>query len=512
MNTPSVGVVGGGLAGLAAATALGECGWDVTLFESRRQLGGRAGSFRDSTTGETIDYCQHVSMGCCENFSHFCHRLGIADGFQRHRRLYFFDENGQQHSLAAARWLPAPLHLVPSFLSFGFLSWRERLGIAHALRLLVRWSPSARDSEPTMSEWLASHGQSDHAVTHFWSVVLASALGETIDRVGIVAARKVFLDGFLATRQGYELIVPRLPLSELFGTRIQQPCERLGVRLRIGTRVASLIGDNRRVTRMQLVDGSSQTFDYYVVAVPWYQCANLFDGGLQRDISLTQLPRISAAPITGVHLWLDREFTSLPHAVLVGRLSHWLFNRGRVRLSRSCHQEQPIQAAEESTQQSGVANRRAMADESGGGPSSTTAFGCQVVISASYAAMALGRDELVQRVLNDLRATWPAARRAKLIHAQVVSDRQAVFSPAPNIDQLRPHQLTSVDNLVLAGDWTQTGWPATMESAVRSGYLAAEGIAARLGQKRQFLVKERRSGPLTRWLLGTPARSTPALS
>ena len=167
MKTPSVGVIGGGLAGLAAATALGERGLDVTILEARQRLGGRAGSFRDPTTGDTADYCQHVSMGCCANFTDLCQRLAIDDCFDRTRQIDFVDVAGRWYRLVASRWLPPPFHLAPSLLRFSFMSWLERLQIARALGALARWRDNQMEDEPTMRDWLLERGQSTRAIEMF---------------------------------------------------------------------------------------------------------------------------------------------------------------------------------------------------------------------------------------------------------------------------------------------------------------------------------------------------------
>ena len=216
-------VVGGGLAGLAAAAALAERGVRVELFEARRQLAGRAGSFRDPATGELVDHCQHVSMGCCTNLADFCRRTGIADCFRRDSRLHFFAPDGRRYDLAANRWLPAPLHLAPSFLRLGYLTLGERLAIARALWKLARmprcitthtmtaadqlsaskgeWSMPATEPFTTAGEWLRRNGQSEQSIKLFWEPVLISALGESLERAGPAYARKVFVDGFMVSRQ-----------------------------------------------------------------------------------------------------------------------------------------------------------------------------------------------------------------------------------------------------------------------------------------------------------------------
>ena len=193
-------IVGGGLAGLAAAAALGERGLAVTLLESRPRWGGRASSFADLATGESIDNCQHVHLGCGTNFRHFCRTVGIEPFFVREESLTFVAPDGRMSRFAAAP-LPAPLHLFPSLLRLPYLSLSEKMRLARGLRQLAGFDPAACGDE-TFLHWLQHHGQSPALIERFWHVVLVSALSETLDRIDIAHARKVFVDAFLANRRG----------------------------------------------------------------------------------------------------------------------------------------------------------------------------------------------------------------------------------------------------------------------------------------------------------------------
>ncbi|HUY35411.1 MAG TPA: hydroxysqualene dehydroxylase HpnE [Pirellulales bacterium] len=462
-------MVGGGLAGLAAAVRLAEAGLAVELIEARRQLGGRATSFYDPASGQWIDHCQHVSMGCCTNLADFCRRTQIAADFRRDRVLHFFAPDGRYHPLGGCRWLPAPLHLGPSFLRLGFLSLGERLAIARMLWRLAREAPGDDTSQPTIGQWLRAGGQSARTIERFWSVVLVSALGEDVERASLAAARKVFVDGFLSARSAYELEVPLVPLGELYGKRLEAWLAEHGVAVRLGAAVERVEGDSARVTAVVLADGARRETDAVVVAVPWRRVREVFGTEMLAVLpGLEGVERIEAAPITGVHLWFDREITPLPHAVLVGRLSQWVFNRG----SRTTADQEPAPA-----------------------------HYYQVVISASRSCAPRDRDDVVREVVGDLAAVWPAAGAARLLRWRVVSEQAAVFSVRPGIEQHRPPQRTPIANLALAGDWTRTGWPATMEGAVRSGYLAAEVVLRSLGREEKLLFPDLPRAWLARLLL-----------
>ena len=224
LSQPSLAVVGAGLAGLAAAAAAVERGFHVEVFEQAPALGGRAGSYHDVEVDQLVDLSPHVAMGCCTNLLDFCRRTETADAFDRYATLHFFGPDGRRYDFAADRWLPAPLHLMPGLRRLGYLTGHERRAIGRAmLRLARHRRPDAADA-PSMGEWLRRQGQPENAVQRFWAVVLESALGDTVDRVSVTAARKVFVDGFMATREAYEVIVPRIPLGEIWEARRRLAC------------------------------------------------------------------------------------------------------------------------------------------------------------------------------------------------------------------------------------------------------------------------------------------------
>jgi squalene-associated FAD-dependent desaturase len=466
---PRIAIVGGGLAGLAAAVRLSGRGWHVELLEARRKLGGRAGSFVDRADGTSIDHCQHVAMGCCTNFLDFCCRTGIGGLFTRHEQLTFFGPGGERSDFRPARWLPPPLHLAGALWRMRHLSLGDKLPIARAMLALVRTSPTDTADGQTMLGWLRSQRQTEQAIERFWQVVLVSALGESLDRASVSAARKVFVDGFLAHREASHVLVPRVSLGELYDRRVADWLRERGVQIRLETLVAGLEERRGRVVGVRTAAGS-EPFDAVVLAVPWQRVGALLPETLRNVVDPgDQFAQVPSAPITSVHLWFDRPLTDLPHAVLVGRLSQWVFAR---RLS----------------------------DRSG-------EHYYQVVISASHELSSEDRAKVVDQVRADLEAIFPAAKAATLLRWRIITEHDAVFSVRPGLDALRPPQRTAVPNLVLAGDWTSTGWPATMEGAVRSGYLAAEAVLSQLGQHEQLLVPGLPQGWIVTKGLGLGARA-----
>lgn len=502
-----IAIVGGGLAGMAAAAALAEHSSSVSprlsieLFESRRQLGGRATSFRDSVTGEWVDHCQHVSLGCCTNLTDFCRRTGISELFRRDRTLNFFGPKGQRYEIGASGRLPAPFHLLSSFLRLGYLSLWERWRIALGLRRLARLRDQRSLHETRMEAWLKAAGQSDRAIRLFWTPVIVSALSEEASQVTVAAARKVFVDGLLRSTEAYEIQVPIVPLGELYGARLLDWFGEQGVRLHLGRAVRRVRGSAEQASELAFADGSVERFDYLVLALPWGQIGDLFEGRIQKALPfLKNLDLFEAAPITGVHLWFDRSIMNLPHAVLPGRLSQWVFARGQGSGVRGQGSGGSGQAEDSGFRVQGSdepvdAPRREPAAVNG------VLHYYQVVISASHALAGKNREEIIRQVIGELAAVWPAIEQAQLVKARVVTERSAVFSPKPGVEALRPAQTTPVPNLFLAGDWTATGWPATMEGAVRSGYLAAQALLRRLEIEKRIVAADLPAARLSRWLL-----------
>jgi squalene-associated FAD-dependent desaturase len=465
-----IAIVGGGLAGLATAAALAESrlqrrsngsGLAIELFESRRMLGGRATSYRDPETGELIDNCQHVSLGCCTNFADFCRRTQIDHLFARETALTFIGPDRHAHVVRRSRWLPAPLHLAPSFLRLSYLTRRERWRAALALCELARSCSGGPAARVAFGAWLRKHGQSERSIELFWSPVVVSALSEDVERASFFACRKVFIDAFLRHARGYEMQVPLVPLRSLYEDHLSRWLQQRGVNLYLGCDVRAVEGSHERARGVVLANGHRRPFDVICVAVPWHRSAELFEPALAQHLPFLQkVARFEESPITSVHLWCTRPIR-LPgnHAVLPGRFSQWVFDR-----SGAC----PYY---------------------------------QVVISASREAASLSRDEVIARVRRDLEEISGEQLGQVITRTKIITEHRAVFSPTVESDEWRPSQATPVQNLFLAGDCTATGWPATMEGAVRSGYLAAETILAELGAAETFLVPDLPSARLSRWLL-----------
>jgi len=467
-------VVGGGLAGLAAAASLALRNVSVTLLESRPRWGGRASSFVDQTTGEQIDNCQHVSLGCCTNFQYLMRILSLEQFLRRESQLWFVGHDNEISSFRAWASLPAPLHLLPSFVGLKFLTWRDKYRLAWGLRALAQARPSpACDAEP-FSEWLVRHRQTPNTIERFWHVVLVSALSETLDRIDVGHARKVFVDSFLRNHAGWEVWIPTVPLSDLYGDRLIQGLQRAGVKSRLQSGTSHVLLESGRAAGVELRSGEQIRAEHVILAVPHHLVSSLLPASQGELPELANLGRLEDAPISSVHLWFDQTVVPLPHATLIGRLSQWVFNRGLIHL-----------AAEQSVATSAAPRHY-----------------IQVVISASRDIAQRSQAEVVSQVVAELADIWPSIRAAKLVHSRVVTEHRATLSVVPGVDHWRPIQQSSIPNVQYAGDWTQTGWPSTMEGAVRSGFLAAENVLKQLGRPEQIVQPDLPTASLSRVLFG----------
>jgi zeta-carotene desaturase len=433
---PKVLIAGGGLAGLAAAAALGRDGWEVDLFEARPFLGGRATSYAVPAGGEevpeTIDNCQHVLLRCCVNLLDFYQRLGVRERIRFYREFYFIEPGGRISVLKRGR-LPAPLHFTEAFLGMKCFSRADKVSIARALMALRRERTRRKDLDRiSMLDWLLQKRQTPHAIDRFWRQVLVSAINEDLDRMAAVHGFQVFWLGFLRTADGYEMGIPSVPLGQLYTADAWQRMPNVRMHARCPVERIDANGF--------LVDGQLLAADQYICALPFEKLEAI---GLPA-------PDLHHSPITGVHLWFDREVTTLPHATLLDRTMQWMFNKDAGRY-------------------------------------------LQLVVSASHDLTALSRKEIIDLAIGDLRLFFPRVHDARLVKAHVVKEQRATFSAAPETESLRPGTACAIPNVHLAGDWTRSGWPATMEGAVRSGYIAAEAVAKAAKKSPSYLIPDGKS-------------------
>ena len=448
----SVAIVGGGLAGLAAGCALAEAGLRVTVFERRPYVGGRASSYEHPGTGEVVDNCQHVLLGCCTNLIDFYDRLGVSGKIRWFDELTFIEPGGRASRMAPS-FLPAPMHNVPTFLGAKMLSVSDKIAISRAMAVMSRGLPE--DSSEDFLSWLRRHKQTERAIERFWKTVLVSALNEDLDRMSVRYATQVFRESFMKSAAAGRMGLPSIPLSDLYGSAIEYIRARGGeVLLR-----SSVNAIGPKQDRVGVLTGSGeQQFDFVVLAAPFQNVASLLPSDESASPIKQQLAKFEPSSITGIHLWFDREVTPLPHAVLLDRTIQWMFHKSKF------HERRQENAAQGSY--------------------------VELVVSASKSLVQKSREEILELATRELTEFFPTVREAKLVKATVIKEIYATYAILPGLDKYRPEAKTQWPQIFLAGDWTATGWPATMEGAVRSGYLAAEALMKNLGQEKKFVVAD----------------------
>ena len=445
----TVTIIGGGVAGMSAACALAEAGLSVHLVERRGYLGGRASYYLHPGVNEVIDNCQHVLFGCCTNLVGFYRRIGVDDRIHWTSEMTMIEPGGRR-SLLGPSWLPAPLHGLPKLLSAHAFSLADKFALARAFSALMRPVPAS--STESLGAWLKRNGQTQGAIERFWRLVIASALNAEIDTIALPYAAKVVRELFMNSAFAGSMGMSTVPLSQLY-LGVSPLLERQGGSVLLNTPVEGAEWDEETSQWSLTTQTGSLISDFLVLALPFEATAKMIphlppaEGA---EVLLSQTENQEHWPICSVHLWFDHEITELEHAVLLDREIHWMYNQSRLQTGRGGHY-------------------------------------IELVVSATRAFAALNREEAIRQALEELGEFFPRVREAKLEKVALVKEVLATFGVPPGIDASRPSAVSPWPNCFLAGDWTRTGWPSTMESAARSGHLAAEALCLNLGDPRAIL-------------------------
>ncbi len=443
-RTPEAIVVGGGFAGLAAATLLAERGGRVLLLEARPHLGGRARSWVDPQTGSTVDNGQHLLLGSYRETLRLLERVGSRDRLDLQARLRIpFVEPGGSVSVFALP--PAPLYawsVLAGLLRFPGLAFRERIGllrVARDVRRLGRLPAGERDrDEVTVASWLRALGQSERVRERLWDPLATAALNEEPERASAAMFLPVLSELLLGGPDASRLGVPRVGLSDLYAEPAGHYLRARGSEVRVRAQVRQLLFERGRCCGVLLADGASLTAREVIVAVPPADLLEMLPQELAADPFFAGCARLETSPIVSIYLWFGAPVTELPLAGLIGGHWQWIFSR----------------------------------HAPGGG----AGFGVTLVQSAARVFVEASRDTLVRRALDDLHRFFPSSRRTALRHSLIIKEKRASVASLPGSLALRPSTQTPRPGLHLAGDWTATGLPATIEGAVLSGHACARQV------------------------------------
>jgi hydroxysqualene dehydroxylase len=430
-------VIGAGVAGLAAASALAEAGRRVLVLEARGELGGRATAFIDRATGELVDNGQHVLFGCYHETFRFLRRVGAEANVrvQPSLEVPYLDRDGRRSVLRCPAW-PAPIHLLGGVFGWNALSLADKFSVLRIAPGLAGTAQRVKETPATVADFLTWRGQRGRIREWLWEPLAIAALNEAPDEAAAGPFVQVLSQMFGRRRTDSSIALPAVPLHEMYAMPARRFIERHGGDVRVNA-LARVTVDNGRVARVD-VRGEPVAAKTVIAAVPWFALETLLVGdvGPARDI-VDRASRMRSKPIVTVNLWYDRavmedEFVGLP-----GRQMQWVFDKRRVFGESASH----------------------------------------LSLVASGAEALAGQDtaSLVAMAAREVAAAIPGARDARLVRGTAVREKRATFSLAPG-EPARPGVATPVAGLFLAGDWIDTGLPATIESAAVAGHRAARAI------------------------------------
>lgn len=439
-------VLGGGLAGISAARSLLDHGCKVALFEKRPFLGGRAFSFHDTQSNFEVDNGQHVFMGCCTYYIKLLRALGTED------KTYLQDKMKTEVVLSGKRAvlnsIPSlgPLHLLPSLALYPHIGLLDKLRVAYGLirlKLTDRRRHADKLDQRTFYQWLKSQHQSDRAINNLWNLIILPTLNDDVRDVSAEMGIMIFQEGLLKKPRDATIGYSMVGLTSLTGTPAQQHIESRGGTVRYGAAVKSLNLEGGQVSSVQLSDGSTHSADAYVSALPFDVLMKVLSEQATEEPYFSAIKELDFSPIIGIHIWYDRPVMEPDFVSFLDSPVQWVFNRSRIQ---------------------------------GKGAES----GQHVCISISGAGdyVDKSKEELGDLFAGEMARLFPDARDAEIKRLLVIKQPQATFRPMPGTLAHRPSQTTPIPNLFLAGEWTDTGWPSTMEGAVRSGVFAADALAA----------------------------------
>jgi squalene-associated FAD-dependent desaturase len=432
-------IIGGGFSGLAAGVRLSEQGLRVVLLERRKHLGGRAYSFLDSRTGDVVDNGQHLFMGCYHQTIAFLKKIGCLDRlkFQDRPRVDFLDRDNGFTSFECPS-LPPPMHAVVGLFRMKGITLGDKLRTFKVGRAIQKNGKPAQASM-TVSEWLDRLGQSGRIKQRFWYPMAIATLNEDPETASARMMKVVLKEAFGGGGQSASIGIARVGLSDLYTEGASDFIKSRGGEVRTDAQVHRLLIEDGSAAAVELIDGERIEADYFISAVPPAALLQMLPEDL-REGEFSKLESLGSSPIVSINLWFDRPVIDHEFVGLIGTRSQWIFNKDLI-----------LSPARRSNQ-------------------------IAVIISAARGFIDWTKQALVEMALTELNELIPASRSAHLLHSRIVKEREATLAHTVESDSIRPGPRTAIPNLILAGDWTATGLPATIESAVISGNTASDLI------------------------------------
>ncbi|MBI4217786.1 MAG: oleate hydratase [Elusimicrobia bacterium] len=436
---PTALVIGAGWAGLSCAVELAEKGFKVTLLEQSGRLGGRASSFSEAKTGHIVDNGQHLFMGCYDHTFQFLRKIGSFQRlkFQENLSVSFVNREGQNFDLKCSSW-PSPLHLLSGLIRLKSLSLKERIALFKVYRALKNGrNPDLK--KQTVEQWLIHLGQSERSRKYFWDLITIATLNEQPSIAEADSLAVVLKEAFFSSKERSRIAVSTVGLSDLCGDPAENYLKAKDGQIERNKLVTKILSVGDRVRGVILRDGSTKTADVYVSALPFFVLKNVLDPAQMKTPFFYRMKNLQSSPIFSVSLWLDRPITDKEFVGLLDTETQWLFNKGCI------------------------------FSESSGGH-------IALVISGAHKFLSKTNDEILKMCLEELHLCFPESRSAQLQHWLIQREKNATLSPRVGFSENRLSQKTPLKNLFLCGDWTETPFPATIESAVWSATQASHLI------------------------------------
>ncbi len=444
---PDVIIIGGGLAGLSASVKLVKAGATVLLIDKNNHLGGRTYSFIDRRTGTVVDNGQHLLIGAYKNTFEYLEMIGTKDLlFPSNDNSLNFIEEGKSHYNFSIPNFPAPINLLIAILKITPLSWSDKINLFDIGKIIKKWNDNLEKEIKDLSveEFLNKYGQSYNAKKYFWYPLVISVMNESPNVASALLFAKVLKNTYFSKAENHKIWLPSVGQTELYVEKAIEMIKDHHSKVIMKEKVDNILIENGKVIGVN-IKGKLIKSKYVVSAVPNYNFLDLLPAKDRHTDFFVKIREITSSPIISVNLWFDREIFDEQFIGLINTNVHWVFNRNKI-VSNNNNRFNYITA----------------------------------VISNARSFLNIDKFQIVQLVIEELKSNFPAIKYANLIYYSVIKERNATFSTTPDIEKIRPVQQTEIQNFYMAGDWTNTGLPATIEGAVTSGFLCADLIMGRI--------------------------------